>query len=106
VTVSRSRLIAALFVGPLAAAANLGVGDYLSSRVQETGSKLGFHLASIVALVVTLAAGAYALRVVRRAEEPARVDRFLAVMGVALGGFFALLIVAYAIPTFILHPTD
>jgi type IV secretory pathway TrbL component len=106
VSASRSRLIVAIFAGPLAAAANLGVGDYLASRVHETGSKLGFHVASIVALVVTLAAGAYALRVARRADQAARVDRFLAVMGVALGGFFALLIVAYAIPTFILHPTD
>lgn len=103
----RSTLIAAMLVGPIAAATDLLASYYMIHPAQASGSKLGLHVATVIAFLVTTAAAIWSVSQLRRRDyglTPA--ERFLAIMSVAMDGFFALLIGAYAIPTFILHVTD
>ena len=100
----RTRLVLALLTGPAVTAIDLTILYVLVYRAQETGSKLPHHITTFVALLLTLAATFYAWRAKRR--ETNREDHFLATLGTVLGAFFALLILAFEVPTSLLGPRD
>ena len=99
----RTRLVLALLAGPAAAAVDLMALYVLVYRAQQTGTKLSLHVSTFLALVVTIGAAVYAWRA-RGREELGRVDEFLATLGAVLGAFFALLIIAFEVPTTLLSP--
>jgi hypothetical protein len=103
---SRNGLVFTLFVGPVIAAVDLAAGYMLVYRAQTQGSNISLHVTAVVALVITLASAAWAGNVLRRRDTLLPVDRLLAEMSFGLSLFFALLVIAYAIPTFVLHATD
>jgi hypothetical protein len=102
-------LWAGLAAGPLAWAALLQVNYVLSYVACEQRQTWMLHLATAVALT-TVAAGALASWIASppgsgatSATGEARA-RFMAIGGLALCGWFALVIVATEIPALMLHP--
>lgn len=103
----RTRLVLALLTGPLAAAVDMTILYVLAARAQATASELSLHVASAVAFAVALVGAAYAFREKRTMHgDSDRSDRFLALLAIVLGAFFALLIAAFEVPSVVLRPSD
>ncbi len=106
--------LVAFLAGPLAFAVDLAVSYFLVPRVHAGGSRASLHVVSLVALAI-LAAGAIAgVRVLRAPAGGARRlearvaerSRFLAVGGLLLSAFFLGVLVAEALPKWLLLPRD
>jgi hypothetical protein len=108
---NRGVLWAGVLLGPTAWLADLGLSYAMIPARHGTGT-LGMRLAvAAVALVLALAGGALSLRSWRRLRGQDPHDDgngrlFLAAFGAAASAFFALVIVATAIPNFLLRPNQ
>jgi hypothetical protein len=99
--------VATAFVGPIAWAAHLTLGYALAPGV---GPKWQLHVLS----AVCFAAAAVATLMCWRqwdgrnppAEGPESSRSFVSLAGIVMNAFFVVVIVAEAIPTFILRPGD
>jgi hypothetical protein len=104
-----------LFAGPLAWSLDLGLSYLLVWPARASGRTAAIHLVGAVALAIT-AAGAVASWIAWRrvGEAPRGVpegrvrsrSRFMALAGLVSSAFFALVILAEAIPVFLLRPGD
>jgi hypothetical protein len=106
--------VLSFLAGPLAWVVDLAGSYFLVPRAHATGSKLGMHLATVVAVGVIAAGVAAALRVLRAPSAGAkRLEvrvaeraRFLALGGLVLCAFFLGVVVANAVPKLLLSPWD
>lgn len=102
-----------LLLGPVAALLNLSVSYILVPEACERGTKLALHLSALIFFASCLAgafkASRIAARFVPEGPVPDRVierTRWLAIAGVALCVFSALVILAMEIPNVILRSCD
>lgn len=103
----------ALLIGPVAWAFDLGISYASVYHACSTGHFYVLHLISVVALVVALT-GAFVgwreFQVVRKGSDdggtPFDRSHFMAMLGIASSIGFAVLIIATAVPRFILSPCD
>ena len=105
--------VLAAVVGPVAFAADLYIRYALVQHACSTGHAYVLHLVSALALAITLAASLFCWRQyirVRNAgdEGGSELERthFVALAGVLLGLGCGLLIIANAVPGFLLNPCD
>ena len=104
-------LWAGILIAPAAFAANLQLGYLLVHPACLRNDLTPLHLVQILCLAAALGGGLIAWRALRRegadgsGEAAGRGDRsrFLAGLGVWSSGLFALVIVAQAVPSFVLH---
>jgi hypothetical protein len=101
---SRTMRVGLVFVGPVAAAFVQLANYVLVYRAQATGSKLALHVTTIAAMAVAAAAAFASYRAMRGA--PGEPERFLGLLGAALGCLFVLVIAAFEVPNALLSPTD
>lgn len=89
--------------GPIVFAIDLllSYGVVSVTEAAQRGQHVWLHAASVVAIVLTLAAGALAWREHRVAEGDR--ERFMAVGGVAMSAFFAVVLLARAVPALMLR---
>lgn len=107
-------LWAGILAGPIAFATDFVVSYALVQHSCSTGRSRLLHTSTLVALLVTLGGLAAAWRSLRAVPAHARDDggsifdrsRFMALGGIALSIAFTLVIVAIAIPRFVLSPCD
>jgi hypothetical protein len=105
-------LWAAVLLGPLASLIALQVGYVLAERACGTGQMLPVHLSFLGSLLLALLGAATGWREWRRwgarqaGEGGGREgrSRFLALLGLISGAFFALVIVAQWTANLFLHP--
>jgi hypothetical protein len=103
-------LWAGILAGPLAWGLHLQVSYSLTQTACDTGHQWLFHLVSLGALLLAAAGGVNARRLWRRlpagsmneGEELWTRSRFMALFGMAFSAFFALVILAQWIPSWIL----
>lgn len=103
---ARNLALAAIFVGPMTAMLDLCLSYYLVYPSQGEASKYPLHIATVVAVVLTIVGIVMSRRVLARKGEVAKVDEFLAVGGLGLNAFSLLLVIGFAIPKFILGVHD
>jgi hypothetical protein len=103
-------LWAGILVAPAAFAANLQLGYMLVHPGCLENDTTPLHLVQILCLAAALGGGLIAWRALQRervsaGEAGARRDRsrFMAELGVSMSALFALVIVAQALPSFVLH---
>lgn len=99
----------ASLAGALAWMLQLVVNFCLTPHARAAHSTLAMHLVSLCALLVSLAAAAVCIGTVRRhgAIPAAKTrDAFVAYCGAALDLFFALVILAQELPTWLHHLGD
>jgi hypothetical protein len=104
-------LWAGILIAPAAFAANLQLGYLLVHPACLRNDLVPLHVVQVLCLVAALGGGLIAWRALRR--ERARVSgepgergdrsRFMAGLGVWTSALFALVIVAQAVPSFVLH---
>jgi hypothetical protein len=108
----RRGLLAGLLVPPLAWLAQLETNYALVPWVCSTGHRFVLLLVSVIALAVAAAAGYAAWAswpgADRRRGEPQGVEgsRLLSIAGVLVSAAFIVVLIASAIPTFVLRPCD
>ena len=103
----RDTAVVAIFLGPAAAAADQLVSYVLVYPAAARSSNAVLHLVTAVAATLAAAGVVISYRVLRRRTEVFEVDRFLALVGVAINVFFLLVVlVGYGLPKLMLHPTD
>jgi hypothetical protein len=110
-SVSTALLWTGLLVPPIAWAFQLQANYVLVSRTCQQGSRWPLHLITLIALLITLAAGFgswHARERVNgmRSDDEAghsSVARFMAVLGLMTSAMFLLVIIAQAVPSFIFH---
>lgn len=86
-----------VFAGPAAWAVDLVLSYAFVHRVHATGDKMPFHLITLGAVAVVALGAAADFRFLRSAQARDATRRFVAASGLALNGFFFLLIFATAI---------
>jgi hypothetical protein len=94
-------LVIASLAGPTVWLTQLTVAFSLVGPLCQAQLRWPMHLVTLAALVVVVAATAYCWR---RRETPGAPHRRIAASGVALGAFFAVLVLALELPTLLLHP--
>ena len=107
-------LWAGVLAGPLATLAQLQVNYALVLWACGAGREWALHLVALLALLVTVAAGLLSWRNWRRAGAGWKDDgagvvprsRFMAVVGVLISAFIALVVVAQWIPIFVYGPCE
>lgn len=103
----RSIALLALFLGPFGALANQ-LASY--AFVYDAGAKADnwlLHVFTLLGAIIAAVGLLLSWRILKRRTETFEVDRFLGVMGVALNGFFLLVVlVGFGLPKLVLHPTD
>jgi hypothetical protein len=110
-SVSNVLLWTGLLVPPIVWAIQMQVNYVLVSQLCQQGNSWPVYLVSLPALLITLAAGFGSWRAWARVNgvrsddgaRPASVARFMAVLGVMTSALFSLVIIAQAVPSFILH---
>jgi hypothetical protein len=110
-SVSTVPLWTGLLVPPIAWAFQLQANYVLVSQTCQQGSRWPLHLVTLIALLITLAAGFGSWRARARVNGthsddeagPSSVARFMAVLGVMTSALFLLVIIAQAVPSFIFH---
>jgi hypothetical protein len=103
----RSLAVFALFLGPAACAADELFSYMLVYPAAARGSNSILFVLTVLAALVAGAGLFLSYRVLQRKTEVVEVDRFLALLGVCLNGFFLLVVLAgFGLPKMILHPTD
>lgn len=98
--------------GPLAWYLHLNISYALVRLICQTGDTMLLHLTTFATFLVALAALLMAVRSWRRLQGPestrgagtAGRSRFLALGGIALSGFFALILLVAWIPDFVIDP--
>ena len=98
--------------GPLAWYLHLNISYALVRLICATGDTLLLHLTTLATLALAVAALVVAWLSWRRLRQPEVTtgsgtlgrSRFLAVGGIALSGFFALILIAAWIPDFLIDP--
>jgi hypothetical protein len=103
----------ALLIGPLAWAADLGFSYMSVYHACSTGHFYVLHVISVIALIVALT-GAFVgwqeFQAVREGSDdggtPLDRSHFMALLGIASSIGFAIVIIASAVPRFILTPCD
>jgi hypothetical protein len=101
-------LWAGILVAPAACAANLELGYLLVHPACLRNDMTPLHVVQILCLAAALEGGLIAWRALRREQtgvsgEAGDRSRFLAGLGVWTSALFALVIVAQAVPSFVLH---
>jgi hypothetical protein len=103
--------LVSLWIGPLAAAADLMLSYSLVQHACSTGHHYVLHAITIVCFLIALSGAPLAWKeyqTVRNSDDEggSAINRtyFLAVMGMASSIGFAVVIVALAVPRFILSP--
>jgi hypothetical protein len=109
----RATAMLAIFIGPVVCATDQLVSYALVHRAAAQGSHHSFPgvtamAAGIVFFGLFLSWRVFRLRTdARRGEEVEGVDRFLAVVGLAMNLFFLLVVVVgFGLPQLFLHPAD
>jgi hypothetical protein len=105
----RSLAVSALFLGPAACAADELFSYMLVYPAAARGSNAILFVLTVLAAVVAGTGLFLSYRVLKRKTETrgVEVDRFLALLGVCLNGFFLLVVLAgFGLPKIILHATD
>jgi hypothetical protein len=103
----------ALLIGPIAWAADLGFSYMSVYHACSTGHFYVLHVISLIALVIALT-GAFVgwqeFQAVREGTDeggtPLDRSHFMALLGIASSIGFAVVIIASAVPRFILSPCD
>ncbi len=106
--------VLSFLAGPLAFAVDLSGSYFLVPEARGAHPKLAMHLASVLALAVLAAGALAALRVLRNPaagatrleDRVAERSRFLAIGGLLLCAFFLGMVVAQAVPKWLLSPWD
>jgi hypothetical protein len=99
-----------VLAGPIASLLNLQVSYMLVPWACASGAHGALYLVPMGALLLTALGGSFAWRVWQRTgrdrpgDGAAARSRLLAVLGLLTSALFALVIIAQAIPTFILSP--
>ena len=103
----------ALLIGPIAWAADLGFSYMSIFHACSTGHFYVLHVISLIALVIALTGafiGWQEFQVVREGTDdggtPLDRSHFMALLGIASSVGFAVVIIATAVPHFILSPCD
>jgi len=103
----------ALLIGPIAWAADLGFSYMSVYHACSTGHFYVLHMISLVALVMALTGAVVGLKeflTVRSGSDdggtPFDRSHFMALLGIASSIGFAVVIIATAVPRFILSPCD
>jgi hypothetical protein len=108
-SVSSALLWTGLLVPPIAWAFQLQANYVLASLTCQQGSRWPLYLVTLVALLITLAAGFGSWRARARVNgmhsddggSLLSVARFMAVLGLMTSALFSLVIIAQAVPSFI-----
>jgi hypothetical protein len=103
----RAIAVLAIFFGPAACAADQLFSYILVYPAAASGSNLILHVLTVVAALVAALGLFLSYRVLKRETEVFEVDRFLAIVGLTLNGFFLLVVlVGFGVPKLLLHGTD
>jgi hypothetical protein len=110
-SVSTGLIWTGLLVPPIAWAFQLQANYVLVSVTCQQGSRWPLYLVTLIALLITLAAGFGAWRALVRVNgsysedggSPASVARFMSILGLMTSALFLLVIIAQAVPGFIFH---
>lgn len=103
----RAKMITALLVGPVVAAADQLASYLLVYEAARRASNMLFAIVSLVASALIATAFSISFLELYRSERSTEVDRFLAIIAVSLNAFFLIVVVVgYGMPAFILRPTD
>ena len=110
---ARSVQVIGLLIGPLAFGADLLLSYMLVEHSCSTGHHYVLHVISVVCLVIVLAAAWMSWNQYQAAKEgndsggsPLDRAHFLGLLGTASSLFFAVVIIANAVPRWILSPCD
>lgn len=105
--------IVGVIIGPLAFGADLLVSYALVQHACSTGHHYVLHLVSVICLLIALSGAWLSLRqyqAVRSANDeggsPFDRAHFVALLGMASSLWFAVVIIANAVPRYILSPCD
>jgi hypothetical protein len=110
-SVSTGLIWTGLLVPPIAWAFQMQANYVLVSATCQQGSRWPLYLVTLLALLITLAAGFGSWRARARVNgsysddggSPSSVAGFMAVLGVMTSALFFLVIIAQAVPSFIFH---
>jgi|GEM_PF-3674953 len=103
----RAVAVLAMFLGPVACAADQLVSYMLVYPAATGAGMLWLHLVTVAAAAVASVGIYLSFRVLRRRTAVFEVDRFLAVVGIALNAFFLLVVLfGFGLPKLMMHPTD
>jgi hypothetical protein len=103
----RATAVMAIFFGPAAAAGDQFFSYMLVYPAAASGTNVWLHVVTVVASVVACVGLLLSYGILRRRTEVFEVDRFLAVVGLAMNAFFLLVVVVgFGLPKVMLHPTD
>jgi hypothetical protein len=107
-------LWAGILAGPVAVALDEGISYSITQNACSTGNHVFLHLLTFLALCL-IAAGAISawsifVRVPPTADQTGGAEwdrtRFMAILGLVLCALFTLIVIAEAVPRFILGPCD
>lgn len=103
-----------VLAGPIAWALQFQINYSLVQTACDSGNKLALHLVTLAALLAVAGGAVAAWRIWKRLPEGSRDQgdahqaraRFMALSGLAMSAFFAVLIVATEIPNLVLRACD
>jgi hypothetical protein len=110
---AKSAQVIGVLVGPLAFGADLLLSYAMVQHACSTGHFYVLHAISIASLIIVLGGGWMSWQQYQNAREgnddggsPIDRSHFLGLMGTASSLFFAVVIIANAVPRFMLSPCD